>query len=230
MMKWIIKGLPYAAVVYGGGISGAWLGRQFTTPLPQWVWGWFGAALTVFAILAGIELAMRRDNIGWAIVVLTGISTGVMDYQYFAGAHDFITAVALGVLPTGLGILTGVAASRLTVQQEAVRTERETDRERWERERQERNDEHRRKLEEMKLKAELKAVQPAAPVQVIHSGVNERRATRKDYSPVYMLIQSDPFISISKIAAETGISAGAIHGDLKANGWHKNGNGWEKHE
>lgn len=227
MMKWIIKGLPYAAVVYGGGISGAWLGRQFTSPLPQWVWGWFGAALTVFAILAGIELAMRGDTIGWWIVALTGISTGVMDYQYFAGAHDFITAVALGVLPTGLGILTGVAASRLTVQQEATKTERETDRERWERERQERDDEHRRKLEEMKLKAELKTVQP---IHSVNERMNERRPTRKDYTPVYTLIQSDPFISISKIAAETGISAGAIHGDLKANGWHKNGNGWERHE
>lgn len=226
-MKWIIKGLPYAAVIYGGGISGAWLGRQFTSPLPQWVWGWFGAALTVFAILAGIELAMRRDNIGWAIVVLTGISTGVMDYQYFVGAHDPFTAVALGVLPTGLGILTGIAASRLSVQQEAAQTERETDRERWGRERQEREDEHRRKLEEIKLKAELKAVQP---IHSVNEQVNERRPARKDYAPVYALIQSDPFISISKMAEQTGISAGAIHGELKANGYHKNGNGWERHE
>lgn len=226
-MKWIIKTLPYLAVAYGGGISGAWLGDQFIAPLPAHIWGWFGAGLTVLAILAGIELAIRGDKIGWGIVALTGIGTGVMDYQYFRIQHDTFTAISLGVLPTGLGILTGIAAARLNVQHDTRREKKETDREKWERERQEKDDEHRRKMEEIRLRAELKTIQPAQPIQSVHA-VNERRMNRVDYSSIYDLIRSDPNITIAKMSETTGISNGAIHNELKRAGYHKNGNGWER--
>jgi hypothetical protein len=227
-MTWLVRSLPFAAVVYGGGISGAWLGKQFTSPLPAWVWGWFGAGLTVLAVLVGIELAMRGDWTGWGIMALSGIATCVMDFQYFNGSHDWLTSCALGIMPTGIAILSGIAASRLAVKAEVVQTQTESERERWERERQERDDEHRRKLEELKVKAELKAIQPPAPVHsAVHS--NERPVNGTiDYSSIFTLIASDPNLSIAKMSEVTGISAGAIHGELKRQGYHKNGHGWER--
>lgn len=75
-----------------------------------------------------------------------------------------------------------------------------------------------------------KGVQPRMNTRTPERMPNERPNTHKDYSPVYALIQDDPNISIKRMSEATGLSVAGIHGELKANGYHKNGNGWERHE
>ena len=75
-----------------------------------------------------------------------------------------------------------------------------------------------------------KAIQPRSFTRTPERMTNERLNARKDYSPVYTLIQDDPNISIKRLSEATGLSVAGIHGELKTNGWHKNGNGWERGE
>lgn len=212
------KALTFLAIVFAGGISGTWLGEQMRAPLP-WQWGWFGAILAGVAIFGGVNLAIRGDWLGWLIITATGAATVVMDIMYFWDGHQLL-ALPLGLFPTALAVLGGMVEARSTAHAETrQRAVSEAERARQQRiEDEERA--HHRHLEELQLKATLRAqlmaAQPNAPVASPAPPSTQQRAVsdaRSARQRVFDALDSaDGDISNAALAENCGISEATARG------------------
>lgn len=103
--------LTICAVVFAAGISGSWLNAQFEGNLQGLAWGWFGALIAGGAVFLGVLYSTQGERVkGGAIVLVGAAADMLMSYQYFAHAkHDALTALVLGLFPSLLAILCGVA-------------------------------------------------------------------------------------------------------------------------
>lgn len=212
------KALTFLAIVFAGGISGTWLGEQMRAPLP-WQWGWFGAILAGVAIFGGVNLAIRGDWLGWLIITATGFATVVMDIMYFWPDHQLL-ALPLGVFPTALAVLGGMVEARSASHAETQqRAASEADRARLQRIEDE-DRAHQRRLEELKLKAELRsqilAAQASAPVASPAPPATPQRAasdTRSARQRVFdALDNADGDIGNAALAKMCGISDATARG------------------
>lgn len=107
MKRTIFRLLTLAAIIFAAGISGAWLADQFTAPLPQ-AWGFFGALIIGVAIYGGVMLGTQGDRAGYVIAGLGAVAEVTFGFWYFAHGHDAFTALVLGIVPTGIAIVSGL--------------------------------------------------------------------------------------------------------------------------
>lgn len=212
------KALTFLAIIFAGGISGTWLGEQMRAPLP-WQWGWFGAILAGVAIFGGVNLATRGDALGWLIITATGLATVVMDIMYFWDDHQWL-ALPLGLFPTALAVLGGMVEARSTAHAETQqRAASEADRARQQRI-QDEDRAHQRHLEELQLKATLRAqliaaqaaapsASPAPPAAPQRAASDTRSARQRVFDA---LDNADGDISNAALAETCGISEATARG------------------
>jgi hypothetical protein len=239
--------LTVAAIVFAAGPSGAWLGQQFTAPLP-YAWGWFGSILVGLTLLGGVNLAIRGDN--WGKVIVGGLSVVavVCDWHYFAPlGHDAITAGTLAIFATFIAIMGGVVASRWDSRQEQRLSAQESEQRQWERqqaekqadwERQQREAEARRewayKGKQLELEAKRVEQPSTMPVQAERSVVQLEQAERsKDdtLNDLLHYLHEHPNASLNAAAQVVGKSKSTVFNYVSelttAGRLTKNGHGWE---
>lgn len=97
-----------AAIVFGAGLGGTWLGAQMEPRMP-WLWGVFGAIVAGLALFGAVGLVVEGRWQGWLVLTVVSGATITMDLQFFASTdHDVVTALLLGVFPTLLAVAAGV--------------------------------------------------------------------------------------------------------------------------
>jgi len=228
-MRALVRITAILAIVFSSGISGAWLGRQMTEPLP-FAWGWFGAAIMAVSMFGGVALVSRGIRSGWIAVTLTVMAEVVYDYHYFSG-HDFLTHVILAATPMGIALAAGWVEGSWEAVEEARR--REEERERAEREaeleRERMRMKHRREL--ARIRAEVRALQAQPQILMTDGGgqvSGHVRAFRSRADRLAALAKINRPMTAKEAAAMFGVSERQARRDLAAAGftyadgvWHR---------
>lgn len=166
--------LPLLAIVFSSGISGAWFNEQFRTELLWLRWGWLGAWIAGIAVFGGVRMVAtdKKDIRGWLIIVAGGVTEVLLSAQYFGADHDWLTAIVLGIYPTGVAILAGFGEA--AIQAQRANKEEERDQLMWEREQAEKDAERRaaERLRKMELNAQITANVQIARVQAEINSAN----------------------------------------------------------
>lgn len=196
--------LLLASVIYGAGITGAWLSQQMREPLPP-AWGWLGAGILSLTVFGGVALGTRRRWDGWLIAVVAGLATIVMDCLYFSDGGHGLLSIPLGAFQTFVALLSGyIFAQSVTLQQQTEAQAEAEARAKLEREEQERRDaarreqerrdaerqrehDHQRELERIKLEneLELQRIEARARARALsHSIPSHSSGTEQERAPI----------------------------------------------
>lgn len=239
MKKYLFRGLTISAIVFAAGISGAWLSEQFTAPLPA-KWGFFGALIIGIAIYGGVALGTHGDRKGYIIAALGSVAEIVFGFWYFAHAHDPVTSLVLGIVPTGIAIMGGLVENSVEVLEQA--DAQLADALAWERKRQEQADQraHDEKLariqanaqariEKARIEAESATPQPTTdPAPKTVPTPAEKGTLLPKPARLSWLAEQD-HVTVQDLVARWGYSDRSARKDLAAANFSKNGDGsWHR--
>ena len=227
-LLWLI--LITGSIIFAAGISGTWLNAQMPDSLAVWRWGWLGAGLAGLTVFGGVFLTQRGQKIGWAVALVGAAIDILIDVQFFRMSHDLTMSVALGIFPMLVAVLAGIVEGRnlnIDLTRGLSLEERQLE---WELKQREKTANHERRLEAIRVKAEVNGYSQPGYSQVRSMKRNNETAKQVDnrLERLEAVLLNKPEATYDVIVENTGIPRATAYRMINQSGWQKNGNGWEK--